>query len=168
MSTRRFNLLLLCCCLFICCFMYVDSYLIPVKEIEEVVTETMYFKNSGLRKSSTSYEIKTNKDDFDVPKQAYNSIGSGDTITISKSVLTNSIQKLQLLRDNDQYIFDVGFIRARLGMLLLPYLIILIITNLIMNRKLSNSKSQKHLPYFWLIAALVLLAFHLNLDYLFK
>jgi hypothetical protein len=148
--------------------MYVDSYLIPVKEIDEVVTDTKFFNSSGLRKSVKTYEIKTNKGDFDVPKQAYDFIGSGDTITLSKSVLTNSIQRLTLQRDNDQYIFDVGFIRARLGMFWLPYLIIIIITNLALNKKLASSKSQKHLPYFWLVAALVLLAFHLNLEYLFK
>lgn len=168
MSTQRFNFLLLCFCLFLCCFMYVDSYLIPVKKINEIVIKTQFFENRGLRRSDKIYEIKTNKDDFVITKQLYNLIGEGDTILLLKSILTNSIQKLELQEDDYRYMFEVGFLRARLGMFLVPYLIILIIVNLVMNKKLTNSKGQKHLPYFWLIATLILMGFHLNLDYLFK
>lgn len=64
--TEKFNYILLLSCLFTCVFMYIDSYLIPLKEVNDAVLTKKYFQSAGLHRVSRTFEIETRNHHFAV------------------------------------------------------------------------------------------------------
>lgn len=168
MTTERFNFYILILCVFICGFIYFDSYLIPTNSIRDIVVDKKYFEQHGQNGLRNTYELMTKRNDFDVTASAYNSLLNLDTIMIEKSKLTNSIQKIIVERNNEKFIYEVGFIRARSGMIFCPMICLFILLSIIFNSKLSKRKDKNLNPYFSLIISLIILSYHIGVEYYFK
>lgn len=147
--------------------MYADSYIVPVKYEKEKVENKLYFYQAGRTKSYT-YELECTRQSFEVTALAYFNIESGDSISICKSTITNSILNISLITGQNNYNYKIGYLNARMGSIYTPILLLILIINLILNKRISNTKDRKYYPYIWLALSLLLLSFHLGLEYYFK
>ncbi len=147
--------------------MYADSYLIPVKFEKEKVENKLSFHQAGRTKTHT-YELECSRQSFDVTALAYFNIEVEDSVSISKSTFTNSIQNISLVNSQNNYKYKIGYLNARMGLIYTPILLLVLIINLILNKKTSNTKDRKYYPYIWLTLSLLLLSLHLGIEYYFK
>jgi hypothetical protein len=168
MSTEIYNRNLLLFCLFVCGLMYIDSYLVPLKDDPKTVLRQDYYSTSSLRHTYKTFEIETESGYFPITGRASNMINDGQKIVLMRSFVTNSVQKIRLSQNEHDRTVEVGFLRARSGILGIPILCLCIIVNLSANKRLVREGKRKYLPYVWLTGLWVLLGFHLGLESLFR
>lgn len=168
MSTEKYNRNLLLFCLFVCGLMYVDSYLIPLKDDFRTVLRQDYYSTSTLRHKYETFEFETENGYFPVTRRAFYLINEGQRIVLMRSIVTNSIQKIRTSQSKDSLTVEVGFITGRSGILYIPALCLCIIANLSANKRLANEGKRKYLPYVWLTGLWVFLAFHLGWETIFR
>lgn len=75
--------------------MYVDSYLIPLKDDSRTVLRQDYYSTSGLRHKYETFEFETESGFFPVTRRAFYLINEGQRIVLMRSIATNSIQKIR-------------------------------------------------------------------------
>jgi hypothetical protein len=151
-----------------CALMYADSYFAPLKEDVKTVLHENYYSTRGRHTTNKTYEVETESGSLTVTRSAFYKIDEGDKIVVMRSIFTNSVQKIRLSKAGNVYTFGVGFLRARVGIIVVPLLIICIIVNLSANKRLATSAKRQHLPFFWLTGLLVIIGFYLGLDSLFR
>lgn len=168
MSTEKYNRNLLLFCLFVCGLMYVDSYLVPLKDDPQTVLRQDYYSTSGLRHTYETYEFETENGYFPVTRRAFYLIDEGQRIVLMRSFVTNSVQKIRISQNKDSPTIQIGFIRARSGILYIPALCLCIVVNLSANKRLASEGRRKYLPYVWLTGLWVFLAYHLGFESIFR
>ncbi len=114
-----------------------------------------------------TYELVTRRFDFDATEILYNSLAKGDFLIISKSRLTNSIQRVIVINQDIYNIYSVGYIRARGGVIYNAILILILSLAITSYKKNTLYRNKKSLPYILLVFSLLILGFHLGLEHLF-
>jgi hypothetical protein len=147
--------------------MYVDAYLIPVKTSEEIVDALKDYRMRRKNSTTHTYEMKTSKGKYDITKILYNHININDTVFIERSLISSAPRKVLSPKDEYVYIYEIGFIRARIGYIFLPLVLIGIISLLIFYKKIDYLPGRANLTYALLISATILFLFHLNISFHF-
>jgi hypothetical protein len=150
--------------LFICVFIYADCTIIPQKGRDEIIQKKNKYRVPSKRGRSNRYnhEIKTNKSTHDVTPFAYNSISENDSIKIYYSVVSHSIQKVEIKQEVGKLIIQNNYLNVGLGFIFILVVGIgSIIAQLVYNH-LPYEESKRNLTYFVLILALLLFFFHLG------
>jgi hypothetical protein len=152
-STIKKHFLVARICIFLCCFIYSDSYIIPLSKIKETVVDKKAFSYNTRKSRSISYNIKTNSRNFDVPAGFYHFVSLSDTVLLHYSPISRSIQKVTAARENNIHTFETGYVRYGLGQIFVPLVLLILILY--------------HIFYFsieyLLIATVILFMFHLGI-----
>ena len=147
----------------LCLFMYIDAYWVPTKATEEVTLTIRDLESRSKTATSHTYLLKTNAREYDITESLYSGISIGDTVIMQRSGLTGSPQKASLIRGEYLYTYEIGFIRARLGLVLLPLIGFGICIFMLFYKKLDNLQGRSNMTYFLFTASLILFLFHLDL-----
>ena len=159
MDQKKFHFRILIVPFAVCLFMYVDTYIFPVKATDEYVQE---MNKSNYRRNSYTYFIETNRGEFDITKALFNALSAGDTLKVYRSALTGVPQKAYLDRKVYAATYDVGFVNGRSGLLFVPIILLGTILFRFLYTALKNLQGRINMTYFLLIASLVLLFFYLG------
>ena len=149
----------------VCAFIYIDAYFIPQEKVPVVITGMSYFKTGPRRiggVSTYTYTLQTTRANYDIPYSLYNSVGKGDTIIISKSIITGAIQKAETHSNNDIYSFDIGFVRSGYGRINIPVLSFILILIFIVYRSINYLPGRRNITFALFICSLVALFFHVK------
>ena len=162
MTTEKFHHCLLIFSLLVSAFLYIDTYLLPLKTEQEVVLDFEHFSQRIRRSTNHTYLIKTTKKEIDVTQLAYNSTSINDTIILVSSKLTNSIQKITIKKNGYLSTFLVGFVNARMGSIFTPVLIICIVGFLFFYKKINYQEGKNNFTYMIFISSLCLISYYLG------
>ena len=94
MPTKKKHFYFLLSALGICCFILFDVYLAPTKSRHEVVINNELGYTHWRGRETKYCFLTTDKSIFRVTSSVYENINVGDTITVSRSIITSSIQRL--------------------------------------------------------------------------
>jgi hypothetical protein len=117
MSAEKFHRIIMFFSLFICVFIYADCTIIPQTSRDEIVEKINKYRKPSKsgRSNSYNYEVKTNKSTHDVTPFVYNSVSENDTIKLYYSVVTHSIQKVEIKQDIGKLIIQNNYLNVGFG-----------------------------------------------------
>ena len=166
MSDKKFHYYVLSTALLICVLVFADAFFAPSKLDNEVVIDgTAPVHGIAFRRTQQFY-ITTNKHIYQVEPAFYNDINISDTITIHRSIITNSLQQISILRNDHVYTYNEGFARGYFSAVLMFLVIAGIIVFLIFYEYLKNMQGRKNLTFFLLTVSVILLLLRLDIHIL--
>jgi hypothetical protein len=148
----------------LCVFIYVDCKFIPQESRTEAIQEKKKYKVASRRSRSThyNYEIITDKSTHDVTSSFYNEVSENDTVQIFYFVITHSIQKIKIEKEDSFWVFENNYLNVSFGMFFLWILSIGSIFTQLAYNKLPYEYTKRNLSYLVFIASLVAFFFHLS------
>jgi hypothetical protein len=164
MNTEALHRKVLIASFILCVFLFADSYIIPAVELLDQITDLSDSTYRLKRSTGHTYVVTTTNHSYDVTKALFNFSDIGDTIILHKSIITNSLQEISVVKGDKIYTFPVGFIRARTGFIYTAIITIGIIIFFAFYTRLKNIQGRRNMTYFLLICSILLLLFHLDLD----
>ncbi len=157
MTADQINRLILFSFLGISLFILLETYVLPFDKSKGVVITKTERSISRIRLSI--FRIQTEKSTITVPPIAYNEIMENDTIEISRSLITHTVQKVSVYRKGEDYSWRIGFIS--LGGL--DYLILLIISHILylalFYKKLKSAQKKRDITIFLSFISILFLLF---------
>ncbi len=131
----------LACCLCILVFIITDSFVLPEKTEKEKVEN----KKSILRKSrkrASSFIFFTEKSEYFVNANFYSDISIGDSINVTKSIISGVTKKVSKSQNEYFYNQDTRFLTEGLGALFVPFFMIAILLSIKFMPQLNSLKGD--------------------------
>ena len=157
MTTDQINRTILFSFLGISLFILLETYVLPLNTSKGVVITKTERSLSRLR--IAVFRIQTEKNTITVPPIAYNRIMENDTIEISRSLITHTLQKVSVYRKGDAFQWRIGFVS--LGGL--DYLILIIASHIlyltVFYKKLNSAKKRRDISIFLSCISILFLLF---------
>lgn len=151
----------------ICLFLYVDSYFIPTKPTIEKVQDIIEYR-TGRWKTGRDYgprrvyTMKMKDKEYDIPQSLFFALNIDEEIEVEKSVVTGSLQRIGVFKEKEIWVYDAGYLRARVGRIAVPAIILGCLSMLIFFRIIDNVQGRANLTYALFICCLLLLFAHLD------
>jgi hypothetical protein len=158
MATAQFHKRLLLIPVFICVFIYADTYLVPRKTSMEFVTDVYQTKE---RRTGAEY-MTTNVDNYPISEKLMNAINRGDTLLFYRSVLTGRHVKVLLDRHEYAFYYSIGFQTAGAGFIWTPVLLIGTLIFMRFYQRVDTAAGRRNGTFAFVILAFVLLFAYLD------
>jgi hypothetical protein len=163
MKTKRLHFLILIASLIICGFIYLETYAIPLRAHKEIVQNIHEKRVRYTIGSSTRvYLMRTNSGEYEITGAIYDFTSVGDTVLIHHAIISQSVQKISIVKEDGIYTYQNGFARVQRGFFYLPIVIIGILCLLAFYHVIDNPKGAANLTYTLLILTLILLFCHIK------
>jgi hypothetical protein len=91
----------------ICLFIYVDSYLIPTYSLFEKVEDLNEYR-TGKRGRHEVYTMTIRNKPYDIPEYLFLALSIGSSVVLEKSVLTGSLQKVVVVKEDMGWEYEAG------------------------------------------------------------
>ncbi len=152
--------------LLICLFLYLDSFLFPLRHTVETIKDLTSYRSTGRRGTSDTrtFTMTTEKRAYDIPGPLFAELNIDAKIGLDKSYITGAIQKLYLDTNDGTYIYAVGFMRTGLGKIFVPVMILAALAMLLSFKTIDNIKGRAYLTYAVFICSLLLFIAHMELN----
>lgn len=149
----------------ICLFLYIDSYLIPTTSVVQKVQDLNMYR-SGRNGKSKVYTMTVDGKAYDIPSYLFSALSRDGDAIMEKSAFTGSLQCVGVIRENEIWMYEAGYLNARFGRIAVPAIIIGCIVMLLFFRIIDYVKGRANLTYALFICALLLLFAHLDLNFI--
>jgi hypothetical protein len=159
MTRKKLHFTLLFFSLITTCFIYCDTYLIPTRNTTEFVTN---IREKSSYRGGDSYLLTTNRGEYVITETIYESVSVGDSIVIKRSIISGSVQKIAVRKENVIYTYFTGFARVGTGILYVPIVLICNLLLIIFYRIIRNPRAENNLTYAVFIVTMILLFFHIS------
>jgi hypothetical protein len=151
-------------CIFLCCFMYADSYIVPLYTSNVALTEKNTYRYRTRKSHGITYQFKTSGPAFDATAALYNSTSVDDTLVLYRSLITGTIQKAGVPRADGDLIFETGFIRAHNGRVFVPVVLLGLVLYHIFYYSIIYTYGRRNLLLAMLAATIILFLFYLDIN----
>lgn len=156
-SVRYLHLLTL----FICSLICLDSLYSPHRlKTEKVVTYECNEAKYGRYGAKTRSFITTPTHTYDLSLESCLAIHDGDTIAVSRSLLSNALSSVAVL-NSEGIVYDVSFFTGRTGWFYVCLVGFLGTVFFLFFNRLGNQTGRRQMSYFLLVAATALLVQHM-------
>jgi hypothetical protein len=162
-KSARHHYIVILISLLLCLFVYVDSYLIPIKTSLKKVQNLAEYR-SGKRGQNMDYTVTIDNKEYDIPQGIYNTLNTDENALLYKSAFTGSLQKIGVIKEQEIWIYNAGYVRARFGKLAVPAIILGCLLMFIFFKIIDSIQGRANLAYALFICSLLLLFAHLDLD----
>jgi len=162
-NSSKHHYIIILTSLALCLFLYIDTYFVPVKSsIQKVQDMGEYYH--GRSKSIPYYTMIIKGKEYDIPYYVFNAITVNDEVKLEKSVITGSLQRVGVFREDEIWLYEVGYLRVRFGKLAVPIIILGCLLMLVFFKIIDNIQGRANLSYALFICSLLLLFAHLDLN----
>jgi hypothetical protein len=165
LKVSKIHFIVIKACILICAFIYLDSYVIPLKDSTEVINDKRYFVNHSRRTKYKTYYIKTTNRKFDATESFYNFTIISDSVILHSSPITRSIQKASVIKGDYIYTFEIGYLRAATGFIYIPVVLVILILFHIFYFSIKWPPGRRNLLITVIIATLLLFFYHLGITF---
>ena len=158
-TTKHYIVILIS--LAICIFLYIDSYFLPIKQSSEKIQDLAAYRSGRYGRD---YTMKIRGKVYDIPSSLFKILNIDEQVYLEESALTGSLQRVGVNKETEIWIYNAGYLRARIGMLLVPGIILGCIAMLVFFKIIDNIKGRANLTYALFICSLLMLFAHLDLN----
>lgn len=138
--------------LFICLLLLADTYLLPYHKTFTTIGDVRrYSYRSRYGKEGATFELEANDQAYKIGPELYYAARNGDTIAILNSAILQGPVKIAHQHKDKNYIYNEGYINARLGRYIVPGLIALIIIALFTLRYFYYPPSKRKIGIILLV-----------------
>jgi hypothetical protein len=161
--SAKHHYLIIFASLALCIFLYADSYLFPQKHTVVKVQDLQKYY-SGRRSQSVTYTMTVDNKEYDIPRNLYHGLNIDLDVEFQTSTLTGSLQKVVIENGEHVYAYETGYVRARLGQIVIPIVILGCLAMLAFFKIIDNLQGRANLTYALFISSLLLLFSHIDLN----
>jgi hypothetical protein len=165
LNDSKIHFIIIRSCIFICAFIYLDSYVIPLKDSTEIIKDKNYYENKTRRSKFKTYYIETTNKKFDASESFYNYSTVADTVILHSSPITRSIQKASVIRGEYSYSFEIGYVRTSTSFIYISVLLIILILFHIFYFSIKWPPGRRNLLITVIIGTLLVFFFHLGITF---
>ncbi len=166
--TTKQQFYILFACLLVYGFIYTDVYLLPLQKTSETILRRD-IENERLRNGRVHsyYFVYTTCRKYEIGENAYNNTALGDRIELRKSFIANAPQKLSMLVGKDVYTYEIGYMRARSGYILVPIFIAAIFFFLIFYKIVGNDQGKLNLTLSFMLITVGIFYYYFDFEFSF-
>ena len=150
--------------LFLCVIILLDTYLVPLTAKVEVIKSFESYK-SWPKRSVSTYTVKTGQKQYAVPLNIFNDCNLGDSLIIHSSSLSGSVQKYSINKQGGYYIYEVGFGRSWVGLVLILIIIIGGCLFLVFSDSIESDYTRNDVFSLLILAPVAFLVFHFDVNF---
>jgi len=161
MTDKKRHYLILVASLIVCAFVDIDEYALPLNTTNEIVTDVINVPHWGKSGSYNTYYIQTIKHKYNIAPALYDYINTGDKVSVFRSFITHSAQKISLTKGSETYISDTGFVEKNFALAFTVLNAAGILFFLIFYEYVKNIQGRSNLAYFFVALSVLVLLFHL-------
>ena len=162
MRTGKIHFFILIISLIICCFIFLETYLLPFSERNEEVRSLREKHSRKKFSSDDNYFMETETGEYLITGSIYGAVSIGDTVVMRRAPISGSLQEISLPKENLAYNYFTGFARIHMGIIFLPLAVLGIFCMLIFYKRIDSMQGRTNLSFALFIIVIIMLFFHIN------
>jgi hypothetical protein len=165
MNNTRFHYYVMYGCLALGVFMYLDTYIFPLKTGQAVITKLEVSQYKGRYSHSYSYFMYTAGGKSSITELLFGDVNVKDTIYPQRSFLSHTLQKVTIKNQDKAAVYTVGFLSVRMGNIIVPLLMAGTLILLYYYKRIDNLQGKANLTYALLTAMLLTFLCYLDINF---